>query len=163
MEQKILIFKLFFIFSFCLLINNSLLSKVLIEGKAKVTDGDTIKIEKNTVRLHGIDAPETKQTCKFKKMDWNCGLESKIFLLNLINNQTVTCNVTDIDKYKRYVAICFINNQNINQIMVRSGWAIAYRYYSKDYIEDEAIAKKNNSGIWRGEFEEPYLYRKRNK
>ena len=46
-----------------------------------------------------------------------------------------------IDRYKRYIAECFINNQSINELMVRNGWAIAYRYYSLDFIDDEEIAK----------------------
>ena len=41
---------------------------------------------------------------------------------------------TIIDKYNRIVAICFIDNININQLMILSGWAIAYRYYSKEII-----------------------------
>ena len=47
--------------------------------------------------------------------------------------------------------------------MVRSGWSIAYRYYSTQYIKDEEIAKKNKLGIWKGEFEEPYIFRKNKK
>ena len=47
--------------------------------------------------------------------------------------------------------------------MVKSGWAIAYRYYSDDYINEENFAHKNMLGIWKGEFEEPYFFRKKNK
>ena len=48
-------------------------------------------------------------------------------------------------------------------MMVKEGWAIAYRYYSKDYVDEEFIAKKNKVGIWKGKFEEPYIHRKKNK
>ena len=48
-------------------------------------------------------------------------------------------------------------------MMVKNGWAIAYRYYSKDYIDEEFIAKRKKLGIWRGTFEEPYIYRRKNK
>jgi len=34
-----------------------------ITGPAAVTDGDTIKIDGQRIRIHGIDAPEAKQTC----------------------------------------------------------------------------------------------------
>ena len=44
--------------------------------------------------------------------------------------------------------------------MVRNGWAIAYKFYSKDYIKEEKLAIKNQLGIWTSEFIEPYLYRK---
>ena len=47
--------------------------------------------------------------------------------------------------------------------MVQNGWAIAYRYYSLDFIDDEEIAKKNKIGIWKGKFQEPYLFRKQQK
>ena len=47
--------------------------------------------------------------------------------------------------------------------MVLNGWAIAYRYYSMDYVEEEEEAKQEKRGIWIGNFVEPYLFRKKNK
>ena len=163
MEQKILIFKLLFTVFFCFVLSNSAQSQKLIKGKAKVIDGDTIHIGNNKIRLHGIDAPEQKQTCIFEENEWNCGQDATFFLSNLINRKSVNCRVNDIDQYKRLVAVCFIDNININQLMIISGWAIAYRYYSKDFIKEEEIAKQNKIGIWRGSFDEPYIYRKKNK
>ena len=163
MGQKTLIFRLLFIFVFSLVLSPVVQSQKLIKGKAKVIDGDTIHIGNNKIRLHGIDAPEQKQTCSFEGNEWNCGQDATLFLSNLINKKSVSCRVNDIDQYKRLVAVCFIDNININQIMIISGWAIAYRYYSKDFIKEEKIAKKNKMGIWRGTFEEPYIYRKNNK
>ena len=52
---------------------------------------------------------------------------------------------------------------DLNSTMVLNGWAIAYRYYSKDYVEEEEEAKRDKKGIWIGDFEEPYLFRKKNK
>ena len=158
-----MIFKLLFIIFFCFFLSASVQSQKLIKCKAKVIDGDTIHIGNNKIRLHGIDAPEQKQTCSFEGNEWNCGQDATFFLSNLINRKSVRCRVNNIDQYKRLVAVCFIDNININQIMVIFGWAIAYRYYSKDFIKEEQIAKKNKIGIWRGTFEEPYIYRKNNK
>ena len=81
----------------------------------------------------------------------------------LINNQEVECLTNDIDIYNRYVAICIVNEININQWMVKSGWAIAYRYYSTDYIVEEKYARDNKLGIWKSEFMKPYMYRRQNK
>ena len=47
--------------------------------------------------------------------------------------------------------------------MVKSGWAIAYRYYSTDYIIEEKYARDNKLGIWKSEFMKPYAYRRQNK
>ena len=47
--------------------------------------------------------------------------------------------------------------------MVKNGWAIAYKKYSKKYVEAEIYAKTNNLGIWEGKFLEPYKWRRLNK
>tara|TARA_B100001996_G_scaffold267690_1_gene209183 strand:- start:502 stop:978 length:477 start_codon:yes stop_codon:yes gene_type:complete len=137
-------------------------SKTII-GNARVIDGDTININNNKIRLHGIDAPETKQTCKLDSVDWFCGKQSTEELKKIINNQSLECTVSDIDIYNRYVAICLVNELNLNQWMVKNGWAIAYRYYSTDYIIEEKYARDNKIGIWKSEFLKPYQYRKNNK
>ena len=163
MEQKILIFKiLLFFFTFFIFFNGSEIEKI-IKGKAKIIDGDTIHINNEKIRLHGIAAPELNQNCNYNDQEWDCGKQSKKFLLNLINSNTINCKVIDIDKYKRYIAICFLDNININKMLVKNGWAIAYRYYSKDYINEELMAESGKLAIWKGSFEEPYQYRKKNK
>ena len=147
---------------FLLSITNIGNSKTIF-GKVRIIDGDTIHIKSNKIRLHGIDAPETKQTCKINDEVWFCGKQSTKELKNLINKQEVKCITNDVDIYNRFVAICYVNEININQWMVKSGWAIAYRYYSTDYIIEEKYARDNELGIWKSEFLKPYAYRKQNK
>jgi len=161
MERTILIFKFLFTIFFLIILNNKVQSENFIEGKAKIIDGDTIHIGKNKIRFHGIDAPEIKQTCLINNNIWNCGLESKKALKNFILEKKVNCKIIDTDRYDRFIGVCFVNNKNINKYMVKSGWAIAYRYYSLDYIDDEKKAKINKKGIWKGTFIDPYLYRKK--
>ena len=81
----------------------------------------------------------------------------------MISEKEVQCEIVNIDRYKRFVAKCFVKNFNLNQYMGQSGWAVAYRYYSDDFINDEEIAEKNNAGIWQGKFQDPYLFRKQQK
>ena len=132
-------------------------------GKVKVVDGDTIKSGKIKIRLHGIDAPEAKQTCKnHDDVKYSCGYRSTKFLKSLINKNQIKCTIKDKDRYGRLIAVCFSGKININATMVREGWAIAYRYYSKDYVNEEEIAKAKKKGIWQGSFVEPYIWRKNN-
>jgi endonuclease YncB( thermonuclease family) len=43
--------------------------------KPRVVDGDTIHIGKTKIRLHGIAAPEMKQTCRTSKgKEQKCGV-----------------------------------------------------------------------------------------
>ena len=134
-----------------------------INGKTKIIDGDTIHIGKNKIRLYGIDAPEINQRCTIKKKKWKCGIESYLALKSIILNNKIQCEIIDVDQYKRLIGKCFVNKVYINQYMVINGWAIAYRYYSLDFINDEEIAKNNKAGIWKGKFQEPYLFRKQQK
>ena len=40
---------------------------------ARVIDGDTLDIAGERIRLHGIDAPESEQTCVADGVTWPCG------------------------------------------------------------------------------------------
>ena len=159
MVVKILIFNLFLI----LITLSTVLSSKTIFGKANVIDGDTIHINKNKIRLHAIDAPEINQTCNKNSRVWNCGVESTNFLKELIGNNKIECIRKGKDRYNRFIGVCYKDNIDLNSEMVLNGWAIAYRYYSKDYIEEEEKAKQEKRGIWIGDFIEAYLFRKENK
>ena len=128
----------------------------------RIVDGDTIHIDKIKYRLHGIDAPEMKQLCKINEKSYKCGVKSKKFLVSLIDDKPVRCVHKDVDRYKRIVAECFVNNINLNKELVKRGWALAYTDYSKDYVDDENFAKENNLGMWKGTFIEPKKWRKLN-
>ena len=145
-----------------------------IIGHAKVIDGDTIHIDNKKIRLEGIDAPEIKQKCKknflsisfliginFQK-EYSCGTVAKAKLLKKIGNSKVSCISSSKDKYKRFLATCFKEKTNINKWLVRSGYAIAYKRYSKRYISEEDYAKKNKLGLWAGSFIPPEKWRKQN-
>lgn len=144
------------------LTNRSILSKgENISGISSVTDGDSINIGSTRIRLYGIDAPELKQTCDFNGNVWHCGQKAQKELANKIGNKFVTCTVRNIDKYKRLVAVCRVGAIHLNAWMVKNGWAVAYRDYSREYIEDERQAKATRQGIWRSTFMMPWDWRRK--
>ena len=154
------------------LISNSLAEEIY--GIPKIIDGDTVHISKYKIRLEGIDAPEMKQQCKkvFFKIssiigftfykDYYCGVASKKKLVEKIDRSKIKCIYSSKDKYKRFLATCFKDQINLNKWMVRNGYAIAYRRYSKKYIPDEDFAKQNKLGLWQGKFTNPEKWRKLN-
>jgi len=134
-----------------------------IFGFPKITDGDTIKILNKRIRFHGIDTPEKKQFCVKNSKEYRCGQEATNALKKKIDGKLVTCKVQDrLDRYKRYIGVCFLEDINLNKWMVRNGYAVAYRRYSKDYIGDEDYAKENKLGLWAGDFIYPEKWRKLN-
>lgn len=130
-------------------------------GQVSVIDGDTLGMGTQRFRLHGIDAPESGQTCEHaERSTWRCGQQAALALADKIGRAHVTCRETDKDRYGRIVAVCTLGSQDLNQWMVRSGWAVAYLKYSRDYAADEAAAKQAGIGIWSGEFVSPSAWRR---
>jgi endonuclease YncB( thermonuclease family) len=136
----------------------------------KITDGDTVQAvtpegTKLKVRLYGIDAPET---AKGKIPGEPFGNASRKHLAALVNQQTVTLEIRDIDRYRRMVAILWLAERNVNQEMIAAGMAEAYREYLKKpyrtpFIQAEQEARAQGKGIWsQGDrYERPSQFRKR--
>lgn len=131
-----------------------------IVGHAVVTDGDTIKIAGNKIRLNGFDAPETKQTCSRDNQTYNCGLVATEAVRQFTAGQTVRCLTEKKDQYGRWIARCLVNGKDIGAWMVSEGYAVAYRQYSMTYVADEGVAKENGRGLWSGAFVMPWEWRR---
>lgn len=134
-----------------------------LTGAAWVTDGDTLKIAGETVRIHGIDAPESKQTCTRNGAEYACGKDATFFLREMLHGKEVTCETIEKDRYGRYIATCYVDGSDIAAWMVLNGHATAYRYFSKKYVIAEEAARAQKLGIHNGEYENPYDWRKKNR
>ena len=128
----------------------------------EITDGDTIKINGEKIRFSGIDTPELKQTCIKKGESNSCGITAKQILVDKIGDNKVICVSEGKDQYKRTLAECFVNDESLSSYLVRSGYAFAYRRYSKKFIIDENYAKFNKHGMWSMKFDYPWDWRRKN-
>ncbi|NDR56002.1 thermonuclease family protein [Aliiruegeria sabulilitoris] len=131
-----------------------------LTGPAWVSDGDTIRIEAEAIRLHGIDAPESRQECEGRDGHaWACGEWAREVLSELVENKTVRCEGIERDRYGRLVAKCHVDGMDIGEEMVARGAAHAYRKYSLDYVDAEKRAFVAAIGLWQGEHLPPDAYR----
>ena len=134
-----------------------------------VVDGDSLEMRDVRIRLEGIDSPEYYQDCRRENLKlYACGLDAKAYLQSLVDRGRVTCVEKDVDRYKRRLCTCYVTNKigervNINEEMVRAGWAVVYKNKYSDYSAAEAEAKREKRGIWQGKFMKPQLYRILNK
>jgi endonuclease YncB( thermonuclease family) len=136
-------------------------SAATLSGKADIVDGDTIKVGGIAVRLDGIDAFETEQTCEQAGKSYACGKEATKTLASLISGRVVQCEVARKDKYDRSLGECSVAGTELSRAMVREGWALAFVKYSNRYVADEKAAKAAKAGAWAGSFMKPWDWRLR--
>jgi endonuclease YncB( thermonuclease family) len=73
----------------------------------------------------------------------------------------IRCEGIEKDRYGRTIAKCISGEVDVGRELVRRGLALAYRRYSLDYVQDEDYARRNRLGMWAGEFEAPWDWRRR--
>ena len=76
------------------------------DGVVSVTGGDTIEVSGSRIRLHGIDAPESTQTCLAGGKRWQCGRHATRV------RRPVACEKKDRDCYGRIVAVCRLGDRD---------------------------------------------------
>ncbi|MGD9850154.1 MAG: thermonuclease family protein [Nitrospirales bacterium] len=112
----------------------------------RVKDGDTLVLQRGeeriTVRLTGIDAPETAQ---------RFGVDAAEFVRALVDGQTVTVRGTEQDQYHRLLATIELpDGRDLNRELVRHGLAWWFFKYSSDRVlaELELEARLARIGLW---------------
>jgi endonuclease YncB( thermonuclease family) len=128
-------------------------------GPGKAKDGDSLMVGDKEVRLFGIDAPEFDQSCKRDGQDWNCGASAADTLAQLVTGKSVVCSTVGTDQHGRTLGRCMVGATDVNRAMVASGYAVAFRRYSSDYVSAEDSARVTKRGIWAGTFQMPSDYR----
>jgi len=127
-----------------------------LSGRAQVTDGDTLRLAGQRVRLTGLDAPELEQTCiDADGREWSCGAEARVFLAELLKGKEVSCRRSGRDAYRRVLASCIADGQDVGTRIVGAGWAVAEFGYGPEQGEARAARR----GIWSGSFATPVEWR----
>ena len=125
----------------------------------RVVDGDTVDVDidlgfgmtykKQRVRMMGIDTPESRTRDLEEKF---YGLESKKYLVDLLDGATVTLVSHDKGKFCRILGELFLGESNlsVNQIMIENYHAVPYFGQSKDKTEEGHLMNRaalNELGI----------------
>lgn len=131
----------------------------IIAGPASVIDGDTLEMTGTRIRLIGIDAPESAQSCTRKGKPWACGKEATATLREIIGSAKLTCTAQGTDAYGRTLAVCATPVFDVGREMVRRGMAVASRDAPYDYESAAEIARQMRFGLWQGEFQQPDEWR----
>ena len=128
----------------------------------RIVDADTLEVAGQKVRLQGIDAPESGQSCRQAGgQRYPCGDHATQALQTRIGPDAVTCTIEGRDRYLRALGICYAaDGTDLNGWLVRQGHALAYRKYSTTYVPQEDQAKAAQAGLWAGAFVPPWDWRR---
>lgn len=126
-----------------------------VRNQIRVIDGDTFELNDKKIRLYGVDAFEKGQKCYKHNDEFDCGKLSSEYLTFLLTGKNIECAHQSYDRYSRSISICKVDGIDVSKMMVKQGWAKAYRKYASDYIQDEEFAQKEKLGAWAKEFISP--------
>jgi len=119
----------------------------------RVIDGDTIVLDgKETVRLIGVDAPESKDT---REPVQYFAEESYKFVKSMVEGKRVRLenDRERLDKYGRTLAYVYLEDGTfINAEIIKQGYGFAYTKYPFKYMEEfrryERGARESKRGLW---------------
>ena len=127
---------------------------------SQAVDGDTLLVAQNgrqeTVRLIGVDTPETKDP---RKPIQCFGYAAADHTRHLAEGKSVRLeadpNDSDRDKYKRLLRYVYLPDGTLlNAELIKDGYAFAYTVFSFTKIDEfrqlEKDARVNNRGLWSG-------------
>lgn len=134
-------------------------SQATLSGNgARASDGDSLRLGAERIRLIGLDAPELDQSCADGQgKAWACGAAARDRLAALLAVGPIACRPDGHDRYGRVLATCTVAERDLGHAMVAEGLAVA----SGDYVVEELKARAAGLGIWSGPFERPRDWRDR--
>jgi endonuclease YncB( thermonuclease family) len=137
-----------------------------LAASALINDASTIQLGTAIYRLDGIDAPPVDQLCIDAHAEsWSCGAEARDQLAKLVGGREVRCDDLGPDPVykKRHLGVCKIEGDTISlsQLLVQQGFALNVEASATGRFEtDEARAKEDRQGLWKGCFAAPEDYRR---
>ena len=130
-----------------------------------IRDGGTLQLGNMTYRLDGIDVPAFDQLCIDEHADsWTCGIEARDQLTKLIGGREVRCDDLGVDSTykKRHLGVCKVEGEttSLSQLLVRQGFALNVEASATGRFKlDEARAREDRQGLWKGCFVAPQEFR----
>jgi endonuclease YncB( thermonuclease family) len=140
-----------------------------ISGNAVIRGANILDIREIDVHLLGIDAPEEAQQCSQSGISYPCGVMARAQIIALLAGHRVFCDLRQFEGDDRAWGVCADSDPtgraaqagaiSVNELMVRSGWAVSVPRAGADFSAAQAAAQQEGLGLWSGDFVYPANWR----
>lgn len=132
-----------------------------VSGRATAVNADLLKIGSDYVFLFGVESVVRTQECRVNQVTWPCYDLAVQALTDIVSAGDTTCTqVRPPDYLGRWLGLCTVGGKSVNQAYVQTGFGLAKRNETLDYVAAEAAAKAARIGLWQSQFQMPEDFRK---
>jgi endonuclease YncB( thermonuclease family) len=135
----------------------------VVQGVARVTDSDKLVVNNVYIRLWGVDGPELGQPCFFtNRQQYDCQSIALRELEIITAQGPVTCTIENdpsrLRRGKIYCTCLTSEGRDVAEELVKAGHALAFVEQTDKYKQVEAVAEEKKVGLFRGPFQEPWVF-----
>ena len=130
------------------------------EGPATVPAPGILVVADRVIVLDGLSPPTDDTACRINGRTLQCALISRARTIELTAGKKVHCDLKRYPKDERTWGVCHVldpdpelfqrGENELNRVLVRTGWAIADRHHTSNYVNDGTLARNERAGIWAG-------------
>ena len=130
------------------------------EGPASVPEPGVLIVNDKVIHLDGLLAPSDDTGCRVNGRTLQCALISRARTVELTAGKTVHCDLKRYPNDDRAFGRCQVKDPDpvlfergetdLNRVLVRTGWAMADRHHTSDYVNDGQLARNDKLGMWAG-------------
>jgi len=118
-----------------------------VSGLAEVRSGNEVILNGAVVQLFGLQAPAPDDRCDLSEGQYRCGIVAWAELVKLADGRDISCDIEAHTDKGQPLATCYLGEMDINEALVRSGWAEA-RADVERYQPDQDQARRARRGLW---------------
>jgi hypothetical protein len=132
-----------------------------VSGPATAVNASLLKVGNDYVFLFGVDSVVRTQECLINRVPWPCYALAVEALTDIIKAGDTTCTPKGpADYLGRWLGVCTVAGKSINEAFVRTGFGLAKRNETLEYVAAEEAAKAEGIGLWQSKFQMPADFRK---
>ena len=132
-----------------------------VSGPATAVNAALLKIGNDYVFLFGVESVVRTQECLISRVPWPCYDYAVQALTDIISAGDTTCTQAGpADYLGRWLGVCTVAGKSENEAFVRTGFGLAKRNETLDYVAAEDAAKAARIGLWQSQFQMPADFRK---